>query len=618
MQKLSEKEIIRRIKRQETFSAIIDSEGFSIKIDRYVPAICTAIHAGHNIPPHINNKLLLDADARRLEEAPYSGDMLASFPIVLQGLDSQYHYDLNRPAEDCIYDEALDTKVWRRPLTKKECDTATSLHNSYYRVLHALLTRLEKSFSRCIVYDLNTYTYQRLAPDTPLFNIGTHFIDSKVYQPVLTHLKKRLETAQLPNIMNRVAFDEVFSGRGHQASFIHTQHRQSLCIPLEIKKVYMDEGTGEPYPFILEAITESLKQAISYNAAYFSRKFGRKRLQRSTFFAEESSRLIKKIDTALFRVAKGVDTLRYINPVNLAQERKTFFSKQGNYTPQFHYRQLKIDPFVFREKLYAIPVDNIQDVSIRQLYRSTIDALAQKIDLLTTIGTDHFLYNSLRFHGEPRESDIALARFLIAAPPIEDENTQEYLSPEACREVFQLATEEYGFDCGVELSSRIVARVMVSSGRRKVLINRGARFTATEIQGLIHHELGIHMVTTLNADQQSLKIFKLGLPGNTETQEGLAILSEHLSGNLTLSRLQSLAHRVMAVHMMVQNYDFPRTYASLREDFGLSQDDAFNLTVRVYRGGGFTKDALYLKGLERILSYLQKFNWIKGIEVQTT
>ena len=109
------------------------------------------------------------------------------------------------------------------------------------------------------------------------------------------------------------------------------------------------------------------------------------------------------------------------------------------------------------------------------------------------------------------------------------------------------------------------------------------------------------MVTTSNAKEQSLKIFRLGLPGNTETQEGLALLSEYLSGNLTLTRLQSLAHRVMAVHMMVKNYDFPRTCKTLVDDYGLPREDAFNLTVRVYRGGGFTKDYLYLTGLRKAL-----------------
>ncbi|MBU0942824.1 MAG: flavohemoglobin expression-modulating QEGLA motif protein [Proteobacteria bacterium] len=601
MQTLSEEEILLRIERKESVTAVVDTGAFSIKIDRYVPAVCTAIHAGHTLRRQIAGNLLLDEGKRQYEEDPYTGVMLASFPIVLQGLDSRYLYDLNRPPGESTPKESSGKTVWNNSLSVKEQKENISRHDSYYRVLHALLTVLEEIFSRCVIYDLHSYNYKRITTTTPLFNVGTYYIDQKTYQPVVNHLKRRLLGTEFPNIKNRAACDEVFPGKGYQAFFIHKNHPQSLCIPLAIKKVYMNELSGVAYPLILEAVIESLKQALSYNAAYFSRRFAGKRIQRSLFFAEESSKVIRRIDAALYKMAKGVDTLRYINPVNLTHERNLFFAKQCNYTPRFYYRQLKIDPFVFRKRLYAIPVDNIQDVSIRQLYRNTIDMLAQKIDLLTTIGTEHFLYNSLRFHGEPREGDIQLARFFIAAPPIEEENEAQQFNARKCANAFQKAINKYGFHCQVELSSRMVARATVSSGRRKVLINRSAHFTETEIQALIHHELGVHMVTTINSNTQGLKIFKLGLAGNTETQEGLAILSEYLSGNLTLERIKTLAHRVMAVHMMVQNYDFSKTYKALADDFGMSKEDAFSMSVRVYRGGGLTKDYLYLTGLRKLL-----------------
>jgi len=57
--------------------------------------------------------------------------------------------------------------------------------------------------------------------------------------------------------------------------------------------------------------------------------------------------------------------------------------------------------------------------------------------------------------------------------------------------------------------------------------------------------------------------------------------------------------------MIVRNYDFSRTYKALTDDFGLSREDAFSLTVRVYRGGGFTKDYLYLTGLRKAMKLYQ-------------
>ena len=610
MQTLSEKEIVNLIKQHEPFSAVIKNGAFSIKIDRYIPAICTAVHSGTAFSEKFAGKVQVDELVRRQEEAPYTGDLLHSLPIVVRGLESRFQYDLNSSPQECIPLEIQQKKIWEGALSTREISQNIDKHNSYFRVLHVLLTSLEAKFSSCIIYDLNSPLSGNTVSATGLFQIGTHYIDKDRYQAVLNHLRQRLLKTQLTNISNSVSFDDGDFGKGYQASFINKNHPDSLCIPLSIKKLYMDEQTGEPYPLIIDEFTQNLKQAISYNASYFTRKFSRQTIRRALFFAEESNRVIKNIDAALYRAGKGIDTLRYINPLNLARERKRFFAKECNYTPQFYYRQLKIDPFVFRKRLYAIPVDNIQDVSIRHFYRSTIDMLAEKIDLLTTIGTEKFLYNSLRFHGEPREQDIKLAQFLITAPSI-DEKKEDQLGANDCAEYFRRARADYGFDYRVELTNRIVARAMVNNARRTVLINKDSMFTKTEILALIHHELGVHMVTGINARKQALKIFKLGLPGNTETQEGLAIISEYLSGNLTLCRLKTLAHRLMAVHMMVQNYDFSRTFKALNDDFGLSKEDAFSLTARVYRGGGFTKDYLYLTGLRQGLRM-----FLSGINMQ--
>ncbi len=130
MQTLSEKEIIHRIREQEPFSAVIENGAFSIKIDRYVPAVSTAIHSGHNVRKQISDKLLLDESERKYEEDPYTGDMLSSFPIVLQGLDSRYQYDLNRSPGECIYEEA-----WG-----KECGYSPSVQGNVRKVsLHTIV-----------------------------------------------------------------------------------------------------------------------------------------------------------------------------------------------------------------------------------------------------------------------------------------------------------------------------------------------------------------------------------------------------------------------------------------------------------------------------------------------
>ena len=268
----SEKEIIAKIRRGKPFTARLDTLALDVKIDRYVPCIGTAIHHGHRVPPPMSELLLLSEEERRFEEDPYTGDLIETLPITLVVNDSRYFYDLNRHPDTCIYQEAWGKKVWSRSLDEGEIEMIREMHNCYYRILSCLLARLEEDFSRIILYDLHSYNYSRINGEAPLFNIGTHYIDDN-YLPFLERLKNDLSTITLPGVRNRSVFDEVFQGRGHQAAFIHTTHPKSLCVPLEIKKVFMSEQHFERYDPCYSRLKEQLTQVFAICAARFADEY---------------------------------------------------------------------------------------------------------------------------------------------------------------------------------------------------------------------------------------------------------------------------------------------------------------------------------------------------------
>ncbi|MNE93154.1 hypothetical protein D3C80_1909630 [compost metagenome] len=49
---------------------------------------------------------------------------------------------------------------------------------------------------------------------------------------------------------------------------------------------------------------------------------------------------------------------------------------------------------------------------------------------------------------------------------------------------------------------------------------------------------------------------------------------------------------------------FPETYRLLVDRHRFQSDDAFNIVLRTYRGGGLAKDAIYLRGLLQLLAHL--------------
>jgi uncharacterized protein (TIGR02421 family) len=314
---------------------------------------------------------------------------------------------------------------------------------------------------------------------------------------------------------------------------------------------------------------------------------------------------IVEVDKALFELIKGINILSFVNPINLHEEQEAFFASHYSRNPEFLYKEHNIDAYALKEQLYRLPVDNISDVDAHQLYRQVINSYADKAEQLASIGSRQFLYNCLRYYGEPSQKDIANANFILHAPAITLAHAQDLdtrYDAAAVKSAFIQALDDYGFDCPVEINSNMVANAVVSRGR--VIINSEISVNRLQRDALIHHELGVHMVTSMNAREQPLKLLRNGLPLNTLTQEGLAILSEYFSGNLDVERLRILALRVIAVKMMIDGYDFRHTFLTLLEDYDLDSTLAFKVTARVYRGGGFTKDWLYLRGFRDALKYV--------------
>lgn len=253
------------------------------------------------------------------------------------------------------------------------------------------------------------------------------------------------------------------------------------------------------------------------------------------------------------------------------------------------------------------------------MYEQVINAYFDKIDLLSTLGTSKFLYNSLRYFGRPTALDLRNAEYLMLLPDIASEPKRTpTLGPEAAREKFKEAFDIYGFKGKIEISKRVISTVMVLNSTKAVLINPNAKFTQKELNYLSEHEIGVHMVTTMNASYQKLQLFNLGMPVNTRTQEGLAVLAEYLSGNLSMKRLRKLAMRVIGVDMMCNGASFGEVFNHLAGKYNIDEHEAYGIVARIFRGGGFTKDYLYLNGFVRLLRFWEAGNSLEPLLIGKT
>ncbi|WP_452225932.1 flavohemoglobin expression-modulating QEGLA motif protein [Lacinutrix cladophorae] len=325
--------------------------------------------------------------------------------------------------------------------------------------------------------------------------------------------------------------------------------------------------------------------------------------------ANTDTKNLLKIDSRIDELVKKIELLSYVNPTNIEAEKERFFSSKYLTDPIFTYPTINFDRFKLHRELFAQPIEQIEDKEIRALYEDIIYAYSGLIKCIETIGEGRkFYYNSLHSFGTPTEDDVENAKFILHFDE-EDEKDEQFLPKytiEETEQKFRDYSTRYDFTYHIKLSNKMSAIAMVLNNIQTLVINENHTFSENEIAVLTNHEIGVHMVTAMNGLLHPLKIFSHGFPNYEETQEGLAVFSEYMSNNLTVRRLKELAYRVIAVDGLAKGYSFSRTFRQLHNQYDLDRETAFYITVRAHRGGGFTKDYLYLTGLKKIYNYYKQ------------
>jgi uncharacterized protein (TIGR02421 family) len=158
-----------------------------------------------------------------------------------------------------------------------------------------------------------------------------------------------------------------------------------------------------------------------------------------------------------------------------------------------------------------------------------------------------------------------------------------------------------------EFNSRVEIRddysgLVVSHGN--LLVGTSSRIPEKRVDALLQHEVGTHVVTYANGRAQPFRQLYVGLPDYEELQEGMGVLAEYLVGGLTRPRLRLLAARVLAAQHMLEGASFQDVFQRLDRDHFFERRTAFTIAMRIFRGGGLTKDIVYLRGLNELLGYL--------------
>lgn len=392
-----------------------------------------------------------------------------------------------------------------------------------------------------------------------------------------------------------------------------TDSEETKCyyIGLEVLPVYRNPETGEVLPRVLRQMRRGFGRVLKEVFFTFSHAHTRSRPRHYQALGQRTLvKAVWEVDRQLAEISERFDFLLQVTPVNAEAAWREFKRCHFNVTPTFHYRPLTVDPLLLKRQLYQIPIEKIEDPTVAHLFRQKQDELDRKITMISDIGTDRFLHGSLQVFGGIEPSLLKIACELLSAlspRSREDAGGKEYtaqmFAERAWEEIAYYRARYPEFTAKVKVSEELYSGLLVSGDT--LLIGHETQIPVSRVEALLQHEVGTHLVTYFNGRAQPLQQLRTGLPGYDGLQEGLAVLAEYLAGGLSRPRMRLLGARVVAIHHLIQGASFVETFHILVKDYGLPHRTAYTVTMRVYRGGGLTKDAVYLRGLVEMLDYVR-------------
>ena len=483
-------------------------------------------------------------------------------------------------------------------------------------LIKGVVTILAQSFGSFLIVEIwtsaKTITEDEslvYKPEFKLFTPGTKSLSSTIdaFDNSLKRIKIRDQTALVD-----VVSSTKICPPGLPSLLSTSEMNQLRCgiIGIEVQPIHIDSETGEGFPLILRTLHRGLSKAFKRGFFEFTRS--QTTLRPKHYMALGRRSMVKavwEVDEKLAAVGDSFDFLLQITPMNIEAAWSAFKRKKCEAIPEFTYRRLPVDPLLAKRCLFNIPIERIEDPTITQLFRDQQNELDRKLTLLLDRETCRFLHGSIQLFGEVEPSLLLQAKkilnqFSSREPGLANDklvNASTFAS-RAMREI-ELFRESYA-DMGSTVTiSNEVAGLMVSRGH--LFISNRLKIPASRIEALVAHEVGTHVLTYWNGRAQPFKQLYVGLAGYEELQEGLAVLAEYLVGGLSRSRLRVLAARVVAIHHMIDGASFIEVYRKLKRTYHFKQRVAFNITMRVFRGGGLTKDIVYLRGLVKLLNYLK-------------
>ncbi|NIP85497.1 MAG: DUF1704 domain-containing protein, partial [Planctomycetales bacterium] len=376
-----------------------------------------------------------------------------------------------------------------------------------------------------------------------------------------------------------------------------------LTIGLAVRPIYRDPASGEVFPAVLRMLRRGVGKALKQS--FFKFTLTRTNAKPRHFYSLGRRAMVKavwNVDRRLAEISDSFDFLLQVTPVNAAAAWSEFRQSRFERIPRFYYRPLAVEPALLKRRLYEVPIENIEDPTLAHLFRQRQDELDRKITMLADIGSPRFLLGSLQVYGKvpPSLLNVASELLQVIPPHVRDDYREGQIeatafAARAAEEIAAYQRQYPAFAARAIVRDDMFSGMLCSGG--DLLIGRQTKIPANRVRALLQHEVGTHLLTYYNGLAEPFQQLHGGFAGYDALQEGLAVLAEYLVGGLSRPRIRLLAARVVAAAQLVSGATFIETFRLLDRHYQFSQKTAYTVTMRTFRGGGLTKDMVYLSGL---------------------
>ncbi len=323
-----------------------------------------------------------------------------------------------------------------------------------------------------------------------------------------------------------------------------------------------------------------------------------------------------RLEDEYWQILTKLNLIQYINPININDEKNIFFKYldlQKKYNPMFKYMSISFNYKTVEKNLLTLQKNFKKlkhPLSISYIQRINFDLSI--IHFLkarsNNIQNYNFLLTSL--YGIPSDEFYKKVKDITKTINVYSLQKKEnnFLDSKQVKEIFFKRLQERNIINWKILLDEIPSKISVNTLNKTIKINKYQTFSSLKVKSLIEHEIGTHILRYENGLKQKYKIFRYGFPNYLQTEEGLAILSEHKNNLLSNDDMLVYCCRVIGSYFSNQKnfYELFNIINSYTDDLDLS----FTITTRIKRGlidtslyGGYTKDQVYLAGFFQLKNF---------------